>query len=742
MYFTPNDFITKRTLLSSIGALSASVVILSYFAYSANSVPTFPTKPIIKNLQLPLVFEKNDGQTAPQVSYLSRSDGYMTFFTPNEIVMDFRSDSPNTVGPRSMRQKSLAGEASNTVIRMQFIGANKHPTIVGQDELASKSNYFIGKDAKNWHKDVPNFAKINYQNLYPGIDMVFYGNHKKLEYDIRVAQGADPHKARFHIDGAKNVSIDKQGNLILAATKNETIMMHKPHIYQMIEGVKHTVSGKFVVFGKNEVGFNIGNYDKTKTLIIDPALLYSTYLGGSGGDNCGFAIAVDTNPAAPNSYITGYTNSTDFPVLGAAQSTNKGKGRTVFVTKLNTVTNTLVYSTYLGGSGGNDEGFGIAIDGVSSAYITGETNSTDFPTVNPFQATNNGAKFFSAFVAKLNPEGNALDYSTYLGGTGDNQEGNAIDVDSEGFAYVAGETDSFDFPTKNPFQATNNAKPRPAPYSPFTAYITKLNTRGNDLVFSTYLGGSGGQDEINGIAVDPFANDIYVTGETNSKDFPTKDPIQPLPKPAGDAQTGFIARMTPDGSGLVFSTYYGGSGGNDYPTSIAFSLANTTIYVAGYTNSSDFPVVNAAQPTNRGPNFNGFLVNMNRRGNTVLYSTYLGGSGGNDRINAVAVDSAGQAHVTGQTNSTDFPLANAIQTTNMGPDTTAFVSTFRSDGSLLNSTYLGGSGGNDKGFGIASDTLSSAYITGLTNSSDFPLKSPFQSTMTSSIMAFVTRLDI
>lgn len=737
MYF-PQQTLSKLSLFSLGGLLvlgvASSVAISSH--QSSMIIKNVAATPIIKNVvKMPLLFEKNEGQTANQVSYISRSDGYKMFFASNEIVLDLRR-APMTHGHGKFKHINANISGSNDVLHLQFIGANQHPEIVGKDQVATKTNYFIGNDPNKWHKNVPNFAKVDYKNLYPGIDMVFYGDHQKLEYDINVAPGADPHLARFQVTGAKDVHLDKTGDLILSATDGTNLTMQKPVLYQTINGERHPVNGSFVLSANNQIGFKVGDYDKTKALIIDPKLVsvtFSTYLGGSGGDNAALAVALNRLDTDPQVYVTGYTNSADFPTVGPFQGTNKGPGRNAFVSKFSADGSTLLYSTYLGGSGGNDEGFAIAVDRNESAYITGETNSKDFPTKNPYQATNKGAKDFTAFVTKLNPEGNDLVYSTYLGGSGENQEGNGIAVDGQGFAYVTGETTSTDFPTKNPFQATNKG-PK------FTAYITKLDTLGNDLVFSTYLGGSGGQDEGNAIAIDTDHN-IYITGETNSKDFPTKDPFQPTPKPAGAAQTGFVTKMSANGASLEFSSYIGGSGGNDYPNGIDVDTTRD-VYIGGYTNSSDFPTVNAFQTTNKGPNFTGFVSKINALGTGLVYSTYLGGSGGNDRITALAVTRDGRVHVAGYTNSPDFPLANPVQSTNMGPDVTTFATAFNVDGSLFNSTYFGGSGGIDRAYGIALNSLDDAIIVGLTNSADFPLVSPYQSTKTSAIMAFVYHISI
>lgn len=720
-----------------LGALATLGLISSYPYFKSHYTPpvaaTTHSESDLKNqfFHLPLMFESNIGQTASEVKFLARTGKYMMYFTPQAMVFDFRQSASS--GEKIGKFRDLPPiEASNSVLQLQFVGANQHPVVVGQEALKTKTNYFIGNDPKKWRKDISNYATVNYKNLYPGIDMVFYGKENKLEYDINVAPGVDPKLAKFKFAGAKKLTVDKQGNLIIAASAKEHLFMHKPVVYQMIDGKKKSINGAFVLAANNQVSFKVGHYDKSKTLVIDPVLSYSTYLGGSE-DNCGLGIAIDTT-SNPGVFVTGFTKSADFPIKGGVQSTHTGPGRNVFVTKIEADGTGLDYSTFLGGSGGNDEGFSVAADRVSAAYITGETNSKDFPLQNPYQATNS-AKDFTGFVAKLNPEGNQLEYSTYLGGTGDNQEGNSIAVDQQGFAYVTGETTSTDFPVKNAFQLTNKG-PK------FTAYLTKLNTTGTDLIFSTYLGGSGGQDEGNGVVVDDDGN-IFVTGETNSKDFPIHDAIQATPGPKGAGQTGFITRFTPDGASLVFSTYFGGSGGNDYPTSIALQPRGS-VTIGGYTNSTDFPLKNAFQTTNKGAGsgrgFNGFVSRITFEGSGIVFSTYIGGSGGNDRVNSLKVNRLAQCHVLGQTNSTDFPVLNAVQSTNNGPNTTAFGTRINPDGSLLSSSYFGGSGGLDVGFAIAVDENLNSYATGITNSTDFPLLHALQSSHPATYMAWIAKV--
>jgi hypothetical protein len=378
--------------------------------------------------------------------------------------------------------------------------------VSGVDEMSGKSNYFIGNDAKKWHTNVPRYAKVKYTGVYSGIDLVYYGNQQQLEYDFVVAPGADPRRIQLGISGARRISCNEDGNLVLTMDEGE-ILWHKPVVYQKHGGTRQEIATHYAINAKNRVRFEVGDYDSRRPLFIDP-LIYSTYLGGSAYDY-GSGIAVD---GAGHAYVTGWTTSANFPTMNPLQPASGGLY--VFVAKLNPAGSALVYSTYLGG--GADEGGGIAVDSSGNAYVTGLTESTDFPTMNPLQPSFGGVS--DAFVAKLNPTGSALVYSTYLGGSGiDN--GTGISVDNSGNAYVTGYTFSANFPLMNPLQAT----PGGGGYG--DAFVAKLDSTGSALVYSTYLGGSG-DDYGAGIAVDSPGN-AYVTGSTDSNDFPTMNPLQP-----------------------------------------------------------------------------------------------------------------------------------------------------------------------------------------------------------------------
>jgi hypothetical protein len=596
---------------------------------------------------------------------------------------------------------------------MKLVGSNPAPNVMGLDELPGKSNYFIGKDPKKWRTNVPIYAKVRYHDVYPGVDLVYYGNQHQLEYDLIVAPGVDPSVITLAFHDADELTIDDQGNLILR-TAGGTVIQKKPLVYQEIDGSPRFLTGRYVLKGSHRVGFSIPAYDVSKPLIIDPVLSYSTYLGGNGTDT-GVAITVD---GVGNAYVTGTAFSTNFPTANPFQAAKAGSSD-AFVTKLDPVGSTLVYSTYLGGSG-PDKGEGIVVDAAGDAYVTGSTNSGDFPTVNPFQAVNAGGGS-TAFVTKLNAGGSGLIYSSYLGGSSFDQ-GHAIAVDTTGNAYVTGNTWSTDFPTVNPLQAAHGGNT--------DAFVTKVNTTGSAPVYSTYLGGIS-SEEGHGIAVDTAGN-AYVTGQTWSTDFPTVNPLQGA---FGGITDVFVTKINPAGSAPVYSTYLGGNG-QEIGRGIAVDAAGN-VFVTGHTSSTNFPTVTPLQSLFAGF-VDAFVAKVDVTGSSLVYSTYLGGSG-DDRGHAIALDSTGSVNITGTTFSINFPIANPFQATNAG-NGDAFVTQINAAGSaLVDSTYLGGDGA-EEGHGIAVDAAGSAYVTGRTDSTDFPTASPFQAVKGSGIDAFVAKI--
>jgi hypothetical protein len=697
--------------------------------------------------KLPLSFEANHGQADARVKFISRTGGYALFLTGDEAVLALRGKKAKSNFPVETRlaaspveAESKSGptpeSATGAVLRMKLRNANPAARITGTDELAVTSNYFVGNDPTKWRTNVPTYAKVKYEGIYSGIDLVYYGNQHELEYDFIVAPGADPRRIAFEVRGAKRIRGDSHGDLVLKmATGEDEIRWHKPVVYQEKNGARQEITASYAITDTNRVGFELAKYDASRPLYIDP-LIYSTYLGGSGSDY-GYGIAVDS---VGNAYITGFTASTDFPTRNPLQAANGGGLSDAFVTKINPAGSALLYSTYLGGSG-PDAGIGIAVDGAGNAYIVGNTCSTDFPTMDPLQTAYGGgcpnanSSTGDAFVTKINPTGSALVYSTYLGGIG--VEGSlGIAVDSAGSAYVTGVTTSTNFPTTpGAFQTICNGGVNGCS-GVGDAFVAKLNPSGSALGYSTYLGG-GEHDFGFAIAVDSAGN-AYVTGETDSPDFPMMNPLQA----ASGGWDAFVSKFNPAGSALVYSTYLGGSG-SDAGFSIALDSAGDA-YVTGYTDSTNFPTMNPLQ-RHKGGNYDAFVSRFNPAGSALVYSTYLGGNG-NDVGFGIAVDSAGSAYVTGVTTSGNFPTTPGAFKRACGLNCgagQAFVSKLSPTGSAFaSSTFLGGNNGQGIGYGIAVDSANNAYVTGLTGSTNFPTMNPLQSALGGTYDAFVTKIDV
>jgi len=674
--------------------------------------------------KLPLYFIENKGQVDMQVSFYERGAGHASFFTSKGVVLGLTKKNVK-VDKTAHRDKIKAlevnknkdREVTTEAVSLTFIGANAKAKIIAGDKKTGHVNYFVGNDKSKWRSDIPTYGTITYKDVYKDIDIKFYGNNRRLEHDIIVHPGGDLSKVKFAYSGIKGLKVTEDGDLEVTLN-NGRLIEQKPVIYQKIDGRRLAVEGAYRLLGKKDgafgYGFDVASYDHAKKIVIDPLLVYSTYLGGSGGDD-NYGIAVD---ASGNAYVAGDTTSTDFPLMNPLQGVFSG-GVDLFVTKLNPAGTALVYSTYLGGTG-YDNGYGIAVDSSGNAYITGDTTSTDFPLMNPLQGVFSGR--YDRFVTKLNPAGTALVYSTYLGGTG-YDEGRGIAVDSSGNAYIGGNTTSTDFPLMNPLQGTFGGQ--------WDAFITKINPAGTALVYSTYLGGTNNEFGY-GIAVDLSGN-VYMAGETDSTDFPLMNPVQTaFGGGVGDA---FITKINPAGTALVYSTYLGGTN-NDSSQGIAVNSSGNA-YVTGWTNSIDFPLMSPIQGTFGGFG-EAFITKLNPAGSALAYSTYLGGSG-NNIGNGIAVDSSGNAYVTGSTTSTDFPIMNPVQAT-FGGFRDVFITKINSTGSAyIYSTYLGGTD-SDTGRAIALDGSGNAYVTGRTHSTDFPLMNPIQATYGGLSDAFVTKI--
>lgn len=581
--------------------------------------------------KLPLRFEENQRQANYGSKFIARAAGFDFSIVPTEAVMHLHAMEKSTATPLTRIGAEREG-AKNTLpasptprntasLRLQLVSANRHARVIGENQLTTRTNYFIGNDATQWNRNVPNYARVRVEQIYRGVDVVYYGSSQQLEYDFNVAPGAAYKAIRLRFSGAQRMAIDRSGDLVIDTTAGR-IRQHRPVAYQLINGSRKEIPARYVVRGKCEVRFLVEQYDERLPLVIDPVLTYSTYFGGQGWDMA-HGVAVD---AAGNVYITGPTYSSDLPLKGAVPPATSQINGNVFIAKFNASGTELIYSTIVGGDG-LDVGAGIAVDSAGNACVTGPTYSTDFPTTpGAFQSALAGGGSSDAFVVKLNAEGSGLSYSTYLGGGGastfaSSDTAYAIALDSLGNAYVTGRTDSTDFPTTpGAIQRTRKSLP--------DAFVTKLNATGTALVYSTYLGGSSADEGI-GIAADAAGN-AYVTGYTSSADFPvTAGALQTelgrdsrVPLVMHDA---FVTKINTDGSALIYSTYLGGFR-FDIGSAIAVD-AEGNAYVGGATQSSNFPTTTgSAKPEYEG----GFFRSGNggqgwRMRNTGLTVPFLRG---------------------------------------------------------------------------------------------------------------------
>ena len=716
---------------------------------------------------LPLMFEPNQGQTDPSVKFMARGCGYALFLTGDDAVLSLQPAAPF---------RKQAGAAS--VIHMKLAGARANSQLRGSGLLPGRSNYLIGNDSSRWQRNVPQYARVRYTEVYPGIDLIYYGKQGELEYDFEVAPGADPNQIQLNLEGS-NVRL-AAGDLVLE-TAGGSIRLQAPRLYQTDGAAQKPVDGRFVLLAEHKVGFELGRYDRSKTLVIDPVLSYSSYLGGTGTETLP-GIAVDTGS---NFYVAGATNSATFPGTSTSsyqQTLAAGATSNVFVAKFDPSGATLLFATYLGGSG-TDTAAGIAVDVGGNPYLAGTTTSTNFPvTQTAFQSAPKTLNVPHAFVTQLDATGSHLVYSTYLSGSG-TDTASGMTLDNKDFVYVIGITSSSDFPTA-PSAGTLQTKLQGAN----AFFIAKLetNTSGtNSLPFSSYFGGgnpSNGTVAGGAIAVDNNAagSNIYITGGTNyvftgsntTTDFPITNaiesclntPVAPgatppttcTPPPGLQPTDAFVAKINPGattGPQLLYCTYLGGTA-NDVGFGIGLD-ASGNAYITGSTSSTDFQQPAQGSPTGFQPSNAGgtdaFVAKVSNpitgTGTTsnlqLTYFSYIGGAGP-DVGRGIVVDGIQGARVIGTTGSANLPVLNAIQST-LGGGTDAFVARLdtvkgTNTGSNQFLTYLGGSL-NDTGTGIAIDTsTTTTYITGETGSANFPKASPFQASLQGPQDVFAAKL--
>ncbi len=653
----------------------------------------------------PVAFTKNMGQWPDSILYRTDGGGATMWFTKDGIYYQFTRRIPNaeaSSNAEDIEAAEMTGKfgrerdsIETTMIRAAFVDASAEVDVVGLEEMDYKCNYFIGNEPSNWRTDVPNYRRLTYRNLYPGVDASFGTQDGRIECRLTAASAEALAKVRTEYLGALSVTTESEGIATLQTAFGEMrfagiLPVKESEPREEAKTSAEAASGGLVV-------------------------MYSTYLGGTGLDACS-SIAADTGGCA---YVSGSTTSTDFPTQGPYQ-TNKGM-LDVFVTKLSSGGNSLVYSTYLGGDS-EDEGTGLAVDSSGLVYVTGYTYSSDFPTQNPIQLDQVGK---DVFVSKLSSAGNNLIYSTYIGG-GDEEHANAITVDDDGNAYLAGETGSTDFPTHNALQQDQ-------PW--VDVFVTKIAPDGSGLIYSTYLGGSLNETGMD-IALDTNCC-VYLTGNTMSSDFPLVHPLQ-----AGlnsEVFHAFVSMLSPDGSSLVYSTYLGGANW-DNGTGIAVD-AQGQAFVTGHTDSPNFPRLHAYQPEKK-DGTDAFVAKISVNGWSLIFSTFVGGAR-TDQANDIVLDSSGCAYIVGQTGSSDFPVLNPFQTDVDGAEFDAFVAKISPSGSfLLFSTFLGGSD-FESGSSLTIDGAGNLFVTGNTTSNDFPTVNPLQTHVggVEPEDAFITKLE-
>ena len=626
-----------------------------------------------------IAFEPNVGQAPALARYVGRAANYELIFRDDETVLQLKDPQDST-------------------IRMKMPGASPDARFEVLEKLPGISNYYLGNDPTKWRTNVPQYSRLSRRDVYPGIDMVFYGSDGQLEYDCIVKPGADPSQIRMAYEGVEHLRADSNGDLLLTAGGRE-LRQKKPLVYQQNrDGEREAVSGSYKILeSNNEVEFLFGDYDHTRTLVVDPALVYVAYLHGNGADTA-TGIAVDGNG---NAYVTGRTISTKFPTASPAQPTYGGTGD-AFVAKLNASGTAFVYSTYLGGSNG-DDAMGIAVDTDGNAYVTGTTLSSDFPVKAALQGAKSGSE--NAFVSKLDASG-TLVYSTYLGGSG-SDVATAIAVDGSKNVYIAGSTSSLDFPVAHAIQPSLNGSQN--------SFVVKIDSKGSSLLFSTYLGG-GTISGASGIALG-LDGGVWITGAARLG-FPTVNPIQQSFGGGTNTTDAFIAELDKSGSSLLFSTFLGG-GGEDIATGITVDRFGN-ILVTGYTYSTDFPLVSPLQ-ANLNNGQNAFVAKLSPNPPALVYSTYFSGAG----AAGIAEDSSGNVTIVGQfpisfssAYSNTFPLIYNLPLSSL-PLTSAYAAEIDPTGStLLYSTPLTdpnpapGVPRLTAAFAVAADNAGNAYVAG------------------------------
>jgi beta-propeller repeat-containing protein len=663
--------------------------------------------------RLPLSFETNRGQADADVKFVGRGDGFALLLKLNEAVFSLHARKQTLAGDVQASAASVNDDASAPrLMSMRIEGANSTARITGEDRQEARANYFIGNDKSKWISDVETFSRVSYSGVYRGVDLVFYGNQQRLEYDFIVAPGADPQEIRLRFEGTDDLTLNAEGALILH-TGAGVVRHDRPVAYQESSGSQLGVPADFKRMDDGTIGFELGAYDPTRPLIIDPVLVFSTYLGGSSDDSCR-GIVVDS---FGSSFLVGDSFSSNF--LRNASTTNSD----VFIGKLSPSGLLLTY-TFFGGSK-NDSATGLAVDSSGNLYLCGTTESPDFPIFNSVSLSLLGSS--DAFVVKLTPPGDQFFYSSLVGGSGA-ENGVSIAGDIAGSAYITGRTSSLDFPIVGPLQPVYGGGDR-------DAFVAKLAPDGKVLTYSTLLGGSGSENGLgrSGISVDAAGN-AYVTGETQSTDFPTKNALRPAKTGSVSTSDGFVAKINPSGSDFVYSTYFGGS---DDDSCLAIANDQTgSAYLTGRTKSTSFTGSISTRPSTT--TSDAFVAKLNAAGSAISYLTFIGASFSDESGNAIVVDSSGNAVIAGAAGD-GVATANSVQSFSRGGGD-AFVAKLATGGAVTFSTYLGGSN-QDTALAVGLGGDGAIYLTGVTDSTDFPTVSPLVRDNSGQRDVFIAKID-
>lgn len=660
-----------------------------------------------------LRFEENAGQIDPQVRYVARGLGYTLYLTATDAVFAVREPSAGASAKAELGRDWQPEPIEGRVIRMRMRSGHPEPELVPGTELPGVSHYYLGDDPAQWRTGVRSFDSVRVEGAYQGIDVVYYDRDGSLEYDFVLAAGADPSEIALEFDGADDVNVSGDGSLLVRAGPCE-LEQAPPTAYQFRGDVREAVSGRYVVAEDGAVRFTLGEHDRTRPLVIDPAVSYSTYLGGTVEDEVS-DVEVD---AYGNTFVSGWTSSPDFPRVGSPW-TFRGD-IDAYIAVLGPAGMQLLYAAVIGGTD-EDACYGMSLDAQGSPYLTGYTTSSDFPTVHPIE-TDAGNADTDVFVTKLASNGASLVYSTYLGGN-DTELATGIDVDPAGNAYLAGLTNSTDYPMVGAFMGNRDG---------LDAFVTKINASGTALSYSTYLA-SDGSENATGVAVSE-GGEVTVVGATDSGGFPLDEPFQGVIVGESD---GFVTRLSASGSTLRFSTFIGGNR-LDLPQGVCLDADGAAI-VAGVTYSSNFPTRSPIQTDPADTNSDAFVLKLAMSGSALQFSTYLGGAW-TDSATDLDVGDDGRIFVAGYTSSLDFPTLNPVFVDTDENNYDGFLSCLGPTGSsFVYSTYFGGER-NDLIEAVSVDGSGNAYIAGYTDSVHLPLANPYQGVMHGASDAFVTKI--